>query len=115
LTKKTKFNEVNILNLQSNEKFLNLVRQINYYFSVNKKMSWSKYFCRINDFSQIKEIDRWICDRLRLCIFKKMNLKSRRVILDSDLREIGFVSIANWIFKARNLMYNRSAYQNRKV
>ncbi|MBN2015475.1 hypothetical protein JW766_01450 [Candidatus Dojkabacteria bacterium] len=112
LTMKRKFHEVNIKNYESSKDIERLIKQINYFFSTRKKTSWSKYFCRVNDFDELKEIDMWIEDRLRLCITKRMRLKDRRKIPHSTIKKMGLVSCVSWISRAKGLMYNNIAYQN---
>jgi len=116
LTDKKKYPKLTKRNYKESQDLENIIKRINYYFSSRKKMSVCKYFCRVNDFGQLKTLDLWICDRLRLAITKRMHLKNRSIITDSNLKELGLISLVRWICLAKQLMYNKLiAYQYQKV
>lgn len=109
LTAKRKFSKVNTKNYVESSEIRSLIKRINYFFSTKKKSSWSKYYCRVNDFDKVREIDSWILDRVRLLITKKTNLKNRSLIPSANIRRMGLVSMATWLYRAKRLMYNKLA------
>jgi len=116
ITEKKNYPNLKMKNYKDSQDLQNIIKKINYYFSSRKKMSLCKYFCRVNDFGQLKLLDLFIRDRIRLVITKKMNLKNRKLISYKDLKKLGLISLASWIYLAKRLMYNKLiAYQYHKV
>ncbi len=116
ITHKRKYPNLTKRNYQNNQDLKNIIKKVNYYFSSKKRMSFCKYFCRVNDFGQIRCMDLWIRDRIRLAITKKMNLKNRKLISYEELNDLGLINLASWIYLAKRLMYNKIvAYQYQKT
>lgn len=80
-----------------------LVARVRRAYIYSAENDWPRYFCRASSDQQLRELDRWIADRVRACATGRWSRRSRRLLPDTTLRQLGLVSLVSrfWYWKRR--------------
>jgi group II intron reverse transcriptase/maturase len=67
-----------------------IIARVNRTYIYNGGNDWTRHFCRCTSDSQVRELDAWIADRIRMAATKRWSTKNRRLIPYSLLRDLGW-------------------------
>ncbi|MFH0792119.1 MAG: reverse transcriptase domain-containing protein [bacterium] len=78
-----------IVKLTKRNKKRTLRQIINYInrliYALNQQYSFIRYYSRINDFRLLNQLDDYICDRIRVAVYKRFHLRDRRRLTNDEL------------------------------
>jgi RNA-directed DNA polymerase len=92
-TLKRKWRQVDRRNLDTAEGrsvLQSIIARVNHTYIYTGGNDWTRHFCRCTSDAQIRELDRWIADRIRMAATKRWSSKNRRLIPYSVLRDLGW-------------------------
>ncbi len=67
-----------------------IIARVNHTYIYRGGNDWTRHFCRCTSDSQVRELDKWIADRIRMAATKSWSTKNRRLIPYSLLRDLGW-------------------------
>jgi hypothetical protein len=67
-----------------------------------RKIPWLRSFPLVEDEKNLKAVDRFLKDRIRLCILRRVSVRNRRLIPESWFREYGYRSLAGAYYRIRH-------------
>ncbi len=92
-TLKRKWRQVDRSNLDTAEGksvLQSIIARVNHTYIYTGGNDWTRHFCRCTSDAQMRELDGWIADRIRMAVTKRWSSKNRRLIPYSLLRDLGW-------------------------
>lgn len=82
------------------------IKRINKIVSATKKFSSLRYYSKVNNFTQLKDLDSFIYHRLRIGCFRRNNTRDFQNLTLDKLKDLGLKSCVKEVHKRKKMIYN---------
>jgi group II intron reverse transcriptase/maturase len=112
VTDKRKYPQLDAKSLSTEEgraALQSIIARVNRTYVYRGGSDWARHFCRCSSDRQLRELDSWIADRLRMAVTKRWATKNRRFIPYRLLRELGWQPLVPLYYRWRREVWRQGA------
>jgi RNA-directed DNA polymerase len=111
-TRKRKWRHLDRSNLNTEEGksvLRSIISRVNRTYIYSGGNDWTRHFCRCTSDAQLRELDRWIADRIRMAATKRWTTKNRRLIPYAQLRDLGWRPLVPLFYRWKREVWKQGA------
>jgi RNA-directed DNA polymerase len=86
-----------------------IVGRVNRVYMYKGGNDWARHFCRCTSDHQLRELDAWIADRIRMAVTKRWAVKNRRRIPYRLLRDLGWTPLVPLFYRWKRGVWKQGA------
>jgi len=86
-----------------------IISRVNRTYIYKGGNDWTRHFCRCTSDHQLRELDAWIADRIRMALTHRWAVKNRRLIPYQLLRELGWRPLVPLFYRWRREVWKQGA------
>jgi len=86
-----------------------IIARVNHTYIYNGGNDWTRHFCRCTSDSQVRKLDGWIADRIRMAATKRWSSKNRRLIPYTLLRDLGWRPLVPLFYRWKREVWRQGA------
>jgi RNA-directed DNA polymerase len=86
-----------------------IISRVNHTYIYKGGNDWTRHFCRCTSDHQIRELDAWIADRIRMALTHRWAAKNRRLVPYQLLRELGWKPLVPLLYRWRREVWRQGA------
>jgi hypothetical protein len=86
-----------------------IIARVNRAYVYTGGNDWARHFCRCTSDHQLRELDAWIADRIRMAVTKRWAVKNRRLIPYSLLRDLGWQPLVPLFYRWKREVWKQGA------
>jgi RNA-directed DNA polymerase len=86
-----------------------IIARVNRTYLYRGGSDWARHFCRCTSDRQLRELDSWIADRIRMAVTKRWAARNRRFIPYGLLRELGWQPLVPLYYRWRREVWRQGA------
>jgi len=112
VTAKRKYPHLSTRNLPSEEgreALQSIIARVNRTYTYKGGNDWTRHFCRCTSDHQLRELDAWIADHIRMAVTKRWAAKNRHLIPYQLLRELGWQPLVPLYYQWRREVWRQGA------
>jgi RNA-directed DNA polymerase len=86
-----------------------IISRVNRTYIYKGGNDWTRHFCRCTSDHQLRELDAWIADRIRMALTQRWAVKNRRLVPYQLLRELGWKPLVPLYYRWRREVWKQGA------
>jgi RNA-directed DNA polymerase len=110
ITAKRKYPQLTLRSLATDEgrtALQSVIARVNRAYIYKGGNDWTRHFCRCTSDRQLRELDAWIADRIRMTVTKRWAEKNRRLVPYGLLRELGWKPLVPLYYRWRRKVWRQ--------
>jgi RNA-directed DNA polymerase len=111
-TSKRKWRHLDRSNLDTEEGrsvLRSIISRVNRTYIYSGGNDWTRHFCRCTSDAQVRQLDRWIADRIRMAATKRWTTKNRRLVPYAQLRDLGWRPLVPLFYQWKREVWKQGA------
>lgn len=110
ITAKRKYPRLSVRSLATEDGRMalqSIIARVNRAYIYKGENDWTRHFCRCTSDRQLRELDGWIADRIRMTVTKRWAEKNRRLVPYGLLRELGWKPLVPLYYRWRREVWRQ--------